>query len=64
MGACVTPSKPKYPLLKQVETKSGSVIGPQTSAVRFVNTSNVNDSVINKAIVNQTASQIRNSNIT
>jgi hypothetical protein len=60
MGACVTSSKPKYPLLKQVETKNGSALGPPASAIRFVNTSNVNDSVINEQIANQTASQIRN----
>lgn len=57
MGGCVTPAKPKYSTIKQVQIKEGSAVTPlSNSAIRYVNP---NGSLGPAPIIDQTNSQIR-----
>lgn len=60
MGGCVTPAKPKFSTIKQVQIKDGSAIsGMNNSAIRYVGN---NDSVLMQPpamIIDQTNSQVR-----
>ena len=57
MGGCVTPAKPKYSTIKQVQIKEGSAVNSMSnSAIRYVNP---DGSVGPPPIINQTNSQIK-----
>ena len=58
MGGCVTPAKPKYSTIKQVQIKDGSAVNPMSnSALRYVNP----DGTMGPppSIIDQSNSQIR-----